>query len=402
LNLNGLAPRRLLILSAAVGTGHMRAAEAIELAARQMLPHTYIRNVDILKLASAPFRRCYGGMYVDFIDLAPQVLGFFYNLMDKPCRELPTRWDRIRLFLEKANLRPFLRFMQSDPWDLIINTHFLSAEIVASMRRQGELQTPQVMVTTDFETHHLWVNQPCEHYFTATDEAAEYLHFFGVPGSDTSTVGIPVHPVFAESKDRGGCLARHGLAGDRPIVLQLNGGYGVGPIEDLYRALLDITVPIELVVVAGKNEKARDRLTAIAPPARHRVTLLGFTQQMDELMTVADLVVSKPGGLTISETMAKGAGLVIVHPVPGQEERNSDYLLENGAAIKINHLPTLAHRVSALLREPERLAQLKANSRRLGRPRAAFDVVRLSVNALQKQALALEGGRSLEACGSLQ
>jgi len=397
---DGLAPRRLLILSAGVGTGHLRAAEGIELAARRLLPHTEIRNLDILKLASAPFRRCYGGMYVDFIDLAPQVLGFFYNLMDKPNRNLPTRWDRIRLFLEKCNLRPFLRFLHTEPWDLIINTHFLSAEIVASLRRQGKLDTPQVMVTTDFETHHLWVNQPCEHYFTATDEAAEYLQFFGVPEHDTTTTGIPIHPVFAETKDRRQCLERHGLVGDRPIVLQLAGGYGVGPIEELYRAVLDIRPPIELVVVTGKNDKAKAHLAALPAPARHRVKILGFTQQMDELMSVADLVVSKPGGLTISETMAKGAGLVIVHPVPGQEERNSDYLLENGAAIKINHLPTLAHRVSAILNDGERLARLKANSRRLGRPRAAFDIVNASVEVFQNCGRAAFGTRSNEPCGS--
>src|SRR5205814_9713890 len=114
----------------------------------------------------------------------------------------------------------------------------------------------------------------------------------------------------------------------------------------------NVEVPIEVVVVTGRNGKAKQQLEAVALPARHRVKILGYTQQMDELMGLADLVVSKPGGLTISETMAKGAGLVIVNPVPGQEERNSDFLLENGAAIKVNHIPTLPHKVTAVLKDP--------------------------------------------------
>src|SRR5207248_5208164 len=110
-------------------------------------------------------------------------------------------------------------------------------------------------------------------------------------------------------------------------------------------------------------------------PERHHVQVLGFTHDIDELMAVADLVVSKPGGLTTSERLARGAAMVIVNPIPGQESRNSDLLLENGAAIKVNNLATLAYKVTALLREPEQLARLKTNARRLGRPRAAFEVV---------------------------
>jgi processive 1,2-diacylglycerol beta-glucosyltransferase len=399
---NGNArPPRVLILSASVGTGHMRAAEAVEVALRQTHPDAFVQNVDVLDLSSAPFRRCYGGMYVDFIDAAPSVLGYFYNLMDRPRPPgWVNHWDHLRLFLEKANLRPFLRFLGTGAWDVIINTHFLPSEIIASLRCQDRFHTPQVMVTTDFETHHLWVNQPCEHYFTATDEAAQYLEFFGVPHPDTSVVGIPIHPVFSEPKSRDECLRRQGLRGDRPIILQLAGGFGVGPIEDLYRAILDVSVPSEIVVVTGRNAKAKEQLQTVPVPPRHRVKVLGYTHDMDELLTVADLVVSKPGGLTISETMAKGAGLVIVNPVPGQEERNSDYLLENGAAVKVNHIPTLAHKVSAVLRDPERLARLKAHSKRLGRPRAALDVVEISLGLLPRLTLAPDGSRQLQEIGS--
>jgi len=144
--------------------------------------------------------------------------------------------------------------------------------------------------------------------------------------------------------------------------------------------LLSIETPLELVVVAGKNEELRSRLEGAPRPDRHRLKLVGFTTEMDELMAVADLVVSKPGGLTTSEALARGAAMVVVNPIPGQESRNSDYLLENGAAVKVNNLATLPYKLTGLICDPARIARLKENARRLGRPQAAFDVARAALH----------------------
>jgi processive 1,2-diacylglycerol beta-glucosyltransferase len=376
-------PPRILVLSASVGAGHLRAAQAVELALRQVAPNAVVQNLDVLSLTNAAFRQMYGKAYLDLVNRAPHVLGYFYDLMDQPSRSGKYRVDRLRLAIQKLNLTKFTDFLRAESCDLVINTHFLPAEIVAHLRQRGELDIPQVTVTTDFETHRLWVNQPCERYFTATEEGARYLRSWGVPAAtDIVACGIPIHPVFSEAKDRAGCLARQGLAGDRPIVLQLAGGFGVGPIERIYRSLLEVETPLEIAVVTGRNEKAKESLQAVSVPAHHRCKVLGFTDQLDELMAVADLVVSKPGGLTTSETLARGAAMVIVNPIPGQESRNSDFLLENGAAIKVNNLATLSYKVSELLRQPERLAQLKANARKLGHPRAAFEIAQRSLELL--------------------
>jgi processive 1,2-diacylglycerol beta-glucosyltransferase len=375
-------PPRILVLSASVGAGHLRAAQAVELALREVVPAAIVRNVDILELTNATFRRLYSKFYLDLVNKAPHVLGYFYDLMDQPSRSGKNRTDRLRLAIEKLNLRKFVQLVKGEIWDLVINTHFLPAEIIASLRRKGELSLPQVTATTDFETHRLWVNQPCERYFTATAEGARYLQHWGVPQKDIAVTGIPIHPVFAHPKDRSECRARLGLAGDRPILLQLSGGFGVGPVAKLYRALLDVTRPIDLVVIAGRNESVKKELEAIAIPPRHRAKILGFTDQIDELMAAADIVVSKPGGLTTSEVLARGTVMAIVNPIPGQESRNSDYLLENGAAIKINTIGILAYKLDCLLEDPARLAQLRANVARLARPRAAFTIVEQALKLL--------------------
>jgi processive 1,2-diacylglycerol beta-glucosyltransferase len=374
---------RILVLSAAVGAGHLRAAEAVELALREVVPRAHVRNLDVLEMTNRLFRRIYGKFYLDLVNRAPHVLGYFYDLLDRPSRSGKYRGDRFRLILEKLNLKPFLRFLQKEPWDLVINTHFLPAEIIASLRRKKDIDVPQVTVTTDFETHRLWVNQPCDRYFTATEEGARYLHHWGVPEKDTFATGIPVHPVFSNPHERERMVQKHGLAGDRPIILQLAGGFGVGPVEKLHEALLAVETPLQLMVISGRNEKLKARLESRKPSPRHHVKILGFTREIDELMSVADLVVSKPGGLTTSECLARGAIMVIVNPIPGQESRNSDFLLENGAAIKVNQVATLAYKVGALLADPRRMQQLRQNIRRIARPRAAYEVVEKSLDLLK-------------------
>ncbi|MBM4067837.1 MAG: glycosyltransferase [Planctomycetes bacterium] len=371
---------RILVLSASVGAGHLRAAEAVEAALREVAPHATVKNLDVLDMTNRVFRQLYARFYLDLINLAPHALGYFYDMLDQPSRA--GKRDRLRLVLQKLNLARFIRFLQDGRWDLVINTHFLPAEIIASLRKKGTIKLLQVTVTTDFDTHRLWVNQPCERYFTATTEGALYLQSWGVPAGDIEPTGIPVHPVFSSVKDRESLLARHGLDAERPVVLQLSGGFGVGPIAKLFEALLAVEKPMQLVTITGRNEKLKTQLQKIRGPERHRVKVLGFTREIDELMAVADLVVSKPGGLTTSETLARGAVMVIVNPIPGQETRNSDFLLESGAAIKANNTAVLAHKITSLLSEPRRLAELRDNVRRIARPRAAFDVVEKSLELL--------------------
>jgi processive 1,2-diacylglycerol beta-glucosyltransferase len=371
--------KRILVLSASVGAGHLRAAQAVEKALKILDPEASVENFDVMDYTNAAFRRMYAKSYLDLVNRAPHALGYFYDMLDKqPSPQHKS--DRLRLLVEKLNLGKFSKLLAEKRWDIVVNTHFLPAEIIASLKRKRKFATPQLTATTDFETHRLWVNQPCDHYFTATEEGSLNLQYWGVPAKDITVTGIPIDPIFSEEKDRAGCLKRQGLAGDRPIVLQLGGGFGVGPVEKLFNGLLELEKPLEIVVVAGRNEELKKRLEKLKTPERHRVHILGFTTQIDELMAVADLVVTKPGGLTTSETLARGAAMAVVNPIPGQESRNSDFLLENSAAVKINNLSTLTYKLNQLLADPARLALLKQNARRLGRPQAAFDVARKALD----------------------
>ncbi len=373
---------RILILASSVGAGHVRAAQALELAARQMLPQATIHNLDVLEMTNRLFRAFYASSYIYMVNKTPHVYGHFYELLEQSNHVGHNHSDRLRVILEKWNLGKFIRFLKQAPWDLIINTHFLPAEIVASLRQKGQLSSLQVNAITDFEPHRMWITQPCDRYFTATREGFLYLQHRGIPAQDIFTTGIPIHPDFAVLKARSECLRKHGLTDDRPILLQLSGGFGVGPVEKMSQALLSMKIPIQLVVVAGRNQALKERLENLPVPKQHRLKVYGFTQEMDELMNVATLVVSKPGGLTTAEALARGAVMVVLNPTPGQETHNSDYLLENGAAIRVSHESMLGDKVSGLLQDPTRLENLRQNVRRIAKPRAAFDIIERSVELL--------------------
>ncbi len=375
---------RVLVLSASVGGGHLRAAEAVEAALKIVAPDVHVENHDILQFTNAVFRRFYGQAYLDLVNRVPHVVGYVYDWLDQPSRTRNNAGDRLRCAVEKLNLKKFTMFVTSQPWDLVINTHFLSAELIATLKREGTLRVPQTTACTDFETHRLWINQPCERYFTATQEGAAYLKHWRVPEADIAVTGIPVCPPFSQPADRAACLAKHELDGTRPVILQLCGGFGVGPVEAIYHRLLELPQSLQLAIVCGRNEELKTALAKTPVPERHRVKLLGFTREIDELMGCADLIVSKPGGLTTSEALARGVPMAIVNPIPGQESRNSDYLLENGAAIKINHPALLPLKISQLLNDPARLTRMRASAAALGHPQAAFEVVRQSLALCQR------------------
>src|SRR6185503_6356098 len=221
------------------------------------------------------------------------------------------------------------------------------------------------VIVTDFDVHAMWLVHHYERYFVALDEARVYLEVLGIPPAKITVSGIPIDPVFALKKDKQDMRAKHGLAPDRTTILLSAGGFGVGSVDALVSSLLPLQHRAQIVAICGRNEELRKRLTRLAARAKPGANVLlkpfGYTTEMDELMTASDIVLGKPGGLTMSEALAKGLVFVIVNPIPGQEERNSDHLLEGGVALRCNQLPTLSYKLDCLLGDPQRFKSMQAN-----------------------------------------
>jgi processive 1,2-diacylglycerol beta-glucosyltransferase len=370
-----VAVKKVLLLSASAGAGHVRAAQAIEKAFTEAGGGREVRHIDTLDFTSKVFRHLYSKAYIDLVNKMPDATGYFYDKFDTPWKN-----ERRRLALDKLNTRPFVKLLREYHPDLIVCTHFLPAEIVSWLKAKERIASRQAIIVTDFDVHAMWLCHHYERYFVAIDEARAYLIALGIPKEKITVSGIPIDPVFALQKDKKKMRLKHGLHPERTTIILSAGGAGVGAMEHLITALMPIQHPVQVIAICGRNEDLKKRLTKVSarldPHGPLSVRPEGYTQEMDELMAASDLVMGKPGGLTTSEALAKGLVFVIVNPIPGQEERNSDHLLEAGAAIRCNNLPTLAWKLDQLLSNPARFTTMQRNAKRMATPNAAGNIVR--------------------------
>jgi processive 1,2-diacylglycerol beta-glucosyltransferase len=351
----------------------MRAAEAVELALRASSEPVEAVNQDVLALMPRPFQKVYRDGYFAMVAQSPQVVGWLYQSTDKPESR-----GKMRERIERANSKRVLEFIREFNPDVAICTHFLPATILARERRKGRYHGKILTVVTDFEVHGMWLKAPADHYFVATEEARVHLQALGIEPKTVTVSGIPTHPLFGQKKDRAAMRRKHGWDPELPAILVSAGGFGVGNAVRMVQSLMDEKVPAQVIAVCGKSASLKTTIEKAAGGRKSGglplVRAIGFTTEMDELMSAADLMIGKPGGLTTSESLIKGLAWVVVNPIPGQEEKNAIYLLEQGAGIWCDNLHTLAFKVKGLLAGPGRLAKMRANAARLGRPDAARQI----------------------------
>jgi processive 1,2-diacylglycerol beta-glucosyltransferase len=366
---------RVLILSASAGAGHLRAAEAVEKAFLELRAAGEVKNIDTLQYTNPLFRRLYSKAYIDIVNNAPELFGWFYEHYDKPWRN-----ERRRLAFDKLNTRPFIKLLQQYQPDIAVCTHFLPAEIISWLKAKHRIETRQAIVVTDFDLHAFWLCHHFEHYFVALDETKAHLVMLGVPPDKITVSGIPIDPVFSKPKDKKQMRQLHKLAPELPVVLLSAGGFGVGPVEKIIQSLLNMKNAAQVIVICGKNKKLKEKVDKIikniSANSSVRFHSVGYTNQMDSFMAASDLMLGKTGGLTTSEALASGLAFVIVDPIPGQEQRNAEHLLEQGVAIKCNNWPVLAYKIDKLLDDTQRLAQMKLKALQLAKPSAAYDIVK--------------------------
>ena len=364
----------VLILSASAGAGHVRAAQAIEKAFVQMGAARKVRHVDTLDYTNVVFRKLYSEAYLEMVNSAPEVLGWLYDYLDQPWKN-----QRRRLALDRLNTRPFVKLLEQYQPEITVCTHFLPAEIISWLRAEGRLASPQAIVVTDLDIHAMWLCPHYERYFVALEETRAHMARLGIPAKKVIVSGIPIDPIFGEVKDKVEMRRKHGLKPDRTTIMLSAGGFGSDSIENILSSLLELQHEAQVVAISGRNEELRQKLTSLVgcypKKTRVEVKIVGYTTEMDEYMSASDLMLGKPGGLTTSEALAKGLVFVIVNPIPGQEERNSDHLLEQGVAIRCNNLPALAYKIDLLLDDRARLQTMRENVRRFARPHAAKEIV---------------------------
>lgn len=364
---------RILIATVTAGGGHLAAAAALDEAWRAARPRDVVERVDLVKFFSPLHRKIHAEGYVKLVERAPELWGMIFAKTDSP--KVARRLNRIqRLFPSRSRIR-FARHVKQFKPDVVLCTHYEPLSVLGSLRRENpKWAAPLVVsVVTDFEAHALWMEPDVDLYCVAAEETKARLVARGAGAENVLATGIPIAAKFAAKPDAAAVRKALGLRDDFPTLLVLSGGFGMGPVAKILGQLDKIAAPFQTLVVCGRNEELRRELAA--QDRKHPTRVLGFASNMHELMAVANLIITKPGGLTSSEALAVGKPLLILDPIPGQEAANSDFLLERGAAAKVNRVEDVPFKVAQLL-SSKKLAELAKAAAALGQVDAAANICR--------------------------
>ncbi|MBA3686915.1 MAG: galactosyldiacylglycerol synthase [Planctomycetes bacterium] len=353
----------------------MRAAQALAAAAALHRRDVTTVHIDVMDLVPRLFRKLYAESYLTLVDLAPSLWGSLYRGTDTP--RASGLITRLRQAVERMNTGKLIKRLRELDADAVICTHFLPAQLLSRLTRRGQFDRPVWVQVTDYDVHGMWIHDHLAGYFAADAEIAWRMRDRGLAKSAVHATGIPIMPVFAERLERTVCAAELGIDPARTTLLMMSGGFGVGAIDELAERVLRSAPDLQVIALAGKNAALLARLALLAKRHPGRLFPQGFTKTIERVMACADLAITKPGGLTTAECLAVGLPLIVISPIPGQEERNATFLLEHGAALMAYDAAGLEYRVRQLLADPKRLRAMAADARRLGKPGAAWDVLQV-------------------------
>lgn len=371
--------KTILMLSVSAGAGHVRAAEALRKTAEEKFPGYKAIHLDVMEYVPKFFRKIYAESYIKVVDRNPALWGYLYQQTDKPEKE-DSLVKKIRYAVQKLNTQKLFDKIAEIKPDAVICTHFLPAELLSKMIGKGVFSAPVWVVVTDFDIHSLWVHPHMAGYFAASSEVAWRMMDKGILKENIHVTGIPIMPVFGKKHSRAECAKELGISPDKTTVLLMSGGLGVGGIHLIAEKLLNINGDFQIFALAGKNKELLDDLKKLQKSYPGKITPMGFTTTIEKNMASSDLAISKPGGLTTSECLAMGLPMIVISPIPGQEERNADYLLENGAAVKAHNTAVLEFKLAELLKNPSRICEMRKSATKLGKPDAAADILKIVLN----------------------
>jgi len=364
--------KRVLFISAPVGAGHIRAAQAVS----RMLNvnhdcHTELCN--IFDLFHPVIGKTILNTYLKTLDVFPDLYGSMYGWGNRSNLALAGRE-----LVSQAFAGRMLKYINKFQPTAIVCTHATPAGLVAWLKKKKLITIPAAAVITDFVVHRLWVYPEFDHYFVAHSAMVRYLSQYGITPQSVFVTGIPVSEHFVQPCDKHQVLDKLKLAADRKTILIMGGGAGVLSMDEIVQLCNQLDSPVQLVAVAGKNEQLYWKLVRLEATCRHPVKALGYVANVHELMCIADLLISKPGGMSAAEALVKGLPLVVYRPIPGQEDANTRYLIDNAAACRADSLPELKNLLIRLLDDNNsEMLHLRQQSTLLGQPEAAQKIAKI-------------------------
>lgn len=363
---------KALILSISAGAGHVQAAEAIKKYIMLNNPNSEVQILDTLKYINPIIDKVVIGSYLKTIKTTPSLFGKLYDYAETD-DGLATVSNKVNELLA-FRIAPLINKFKPE---ILICTHPFPAEMVSVLKLKRKIDIPAISILTDYAPHSFWIQPAIDAYIVSNSDMIDEMISRGVDRDIIHDLGIPVNPSFIKQHDKVATMNELGLNPDKPTLLIMGGSLGIGKISDIYNEVLKLPIDVQILVITGSNKKLYSELTKLKESSLKDTRIIGFTGSVNKYMQACDLLLTKPGGLTITEALICGIPIAIFSPIPGQEEKNAEFLLKHGLAVDLGDGKNCAIAIEKLLACPDKLNEIKNNCAKFSKPCAGDNIYKL-------------------------
>jgi processive 1,2-diacylglycerol beta-glucosyltransferase len=367
--------KRIILMYISEVSGHRSATLAIEQAIKIVQPQAEVMNINLFKYTNPISEKIVNTIYMSIIKRAPKVWDYLY---DNP--SIVKNIEKMKDTIHKFNSPKLKNLFDSFNPDAVICTQAFPCGMVADYKKTYGSKLPLIAVLTDYVPHSYWIYDKVDYFITPCEEVRQRLMKKGVSAYKIKIFGIPFDPKFNRQASKNELRRKLRLRAGVPTIMIMGGGQGLGPIKTIVKSLEKIKGDIQEIAVAGTNKRLYKSLSKKIKKYRKRIALFGFVKNINELMAVADIIISKPGGVTTAEALAKRIPMIIVKPIPGQEANNTEFLTKKGAAVKIDKPKETYRAVQELLANPDKLRAMRECCARIAKPNASLDIAKLTLS----------------------
>ena len=374
-----MSEKRILLMHISKVSGHKSAAIAVEKAIGILEPKAAISNLNAFDYTNPITASLVHYIYLHMVQRMPFIWRYLYDN-----QKFAKKTEKTKSVIHRINAPKLKAILDKFQPGVIACSQAYPCGIIADLKKSYNLNIPLVAILTDYVPHSYWIYDTVDYYITPSEDVKRRLVEKGVRPEKIKTFGIPINPEFAQPLNRSEIKLKLGLKQDSPVILIMGGSHGIGPLKQVISSLDTSKFNFQEIVVTGVNKKLFRHLNKNLGNYKKNIKLYEYANNVCELMSASDLVITKPGGVTVSEALAMKLPMIILKPIPGQEDNNTVYLIQHGAAIKVNKPKKIKGTVETLLSNPEKLKQLSLKALDMSKPRASLDIANFLLGLCEK------------------
>ena len=370
--------KKILVLYITEHSGHHSAALAIKKGLEVKDSSVTVACVNAFKYAFPFAERIIHSIYLTVIQKVPKI---WESMYDNP--KLVGKSQKIKSWIHLLGIKKLKGLVDHFKPEIVLCTQAFPCGMVAEYKREYHSHIPLIGVLTDFAPHSFWVYNHVDYYIVPSEESKDMLIQKGVRNEKIKTLGIPIDPKFARHLDKNELFANFGLNPEIPVIMIMGGGHGLGPIKEILYRLDGSPQLFHIIVVCGINTRLYNWVTQT--PFKNRILAFKFTDQIDRLMSISSLIITKPGGMTTAEALAKRIPMIILNPIPGQEARNTQILIKSGAALKVDTPEELLPAIQDILETSQKqggIFSILSNMQHLSKPQSSIQIAEFVLNLI--------------------